>query len=310
MDDKIKKELKDWAEALCSYIPYFESIQGMEGCGWFLNEQPWRRTTCQFYRSEHYKLRDFYDSFYFGLFLDIGLDPENFHGITEGLGIQKGKMKEIIEQADLETVLEIIDFYYLERFSDYFSSKGTKDGIILMSLYRLRELINKDEISLSGKYLHNIRQSNFGSVHRYKYSVMEDRSSPEYYKVCTEKLCFYIPFFESVKGMVPPEQYPRRCAGSTPEPLPYMIYDETLCEFSKLMEDTGFQDFEYFFILEFRGTTEELLELIMTSDAETSRAMLAFYYRWERFDKGLWKAGAYNGTILAALYRLRELFQG
>ena len=304
MDEKIGKELKDWAEALCTYIPYFESIEGMEGCGWFLGKQSLDRTIRVFYCSEHYKLRDFFDSFYFGLFMGIGLEPENFLSDSVGPDIRK----ESIRQADAATVLETLYFYYLERFSDYFSSKGTKDGIILMALYRLKEILENGEMSLSGRYLQNIHPEEHYSVYRYKYRVMEDRSSYNYYRTCTEKLCFFIPFFENIRGKLPVDWYPEERPRKACRKTSHLTYDETLSEFFKLICDTGFRDFDYSVILEYKGTTEDLLELISVSDAEISRAMLTFYCQWERFDAGLWNVGAYNGTILTALYRLRELF--
>jgi len=114
-----------------------------------------------------------------------------------------------------------------------------------------------------------------------------------------QKLCAYIPFFES----------------TTPESiynlsLPYPEYDQTLYDFIADASVSKLMCTDYVEVIEKQGlnSPSKMVEAIDRADLNVLRAILTWVIRSERFCEGSWATALEEGVFLKILKRLQQLY--
>ncbi|MGD9676992.1 MAG: ADP-ribosylglycohydrolase family protein [Vulcanibacillus sp.] len=116
-------------------------------------------------------------------------------------------------------------------------------------------------------------------------------------KMGIDKLCSYIPYFET--ATVGEKQYN----------MPYPDYDRTLVQFIDDVYKTTLMTNNYLDIIKSRGINgeREMSAAIDTADLELVQAILTGYVRQERFCDGLWASAVEDKVFLKILKRLQQL---
>ena len=128
-------------------------------------------------------------------------------------------------------------------------------------------------------------------------------------RTCIEKLCSYIPYFETATRESVCHYEGGEKLGEKQFTMAYPVYDETLNEFIQEVYKTNIMCNNYDEVIHSRGldNEEEIKSSIDAADIELIKAILTGYVRQERFCDGLWASAVEDKTFLKILQRLRQL---
>jgi len=119
------------------------------------------------------------------------------------------------------------------------------------------------------------------------------------YKKGIEKLCSYIPYFETANKESVCKWSEGGKKGENLYAMSYPKYDDTLSEFIQEVYSTNLICQNYLDIINNNGfyDDEKMVKALDTDDLELIKAILTFYIRQERFCDGLWAALKWEITV-------------
>lgn len=128
-------------------------------------------------------------------------------------------------------------------------------------------------------------------------------------RTVSEKLCSYIPFFETATKESVCHWEGGEKLGEKQFTVAYPVYDDTLKEFIQEVNKTNIMCYNYLKIINIRGIhdEEQMRSSIDDADLELLKAILTSYIRQERFCDGVWAAAVEDKAFLKILKRLRLL---
>ena len=128
-------------------------------------------------------------------------------------------------------------------------------------------------------------------------------------RISTEKLCVFIPYFESVNKEDVCQWSGGEKLGENHFTMPYPDYERTLHDFIQEVYKSNIMCYDYLDIIHRRGLdgTEQMKSAIDDADLELTKAILTGYVRQERFCDGLWESAVEDKTFLRILKRLEQL---
>jgi ADP-ribosylglycohydrolase len=124
-----------------------------------------------------------------------------------------------------------------------------------------------------------------------------------------QKLCAYIPYFETATKESVYHWGGGEKLGEKQFTMPYPVYDENLKEFIQDIYNTSIMCDNYPEVIHNRGldNEEDMKNSIDDADLELIKAILTGYVRQERFCDGLWATAVEDKVFLKILQRLRQL---
>jgi len=128
-------------------------------------------------------------------------------------------------------------------------------------------------------------------------------------RISTEKLCAFIPYYESVNKEDVCQWSGGEKLGENHFTMSYPDYEQTLHDFIQEVYKSNIMCYDYLDIIHRRGLdgTEQMHSAIDTADFELAKAILTGYVRQERFCDGLWESAIENKIFLKILNRLQRL---
>ena len=128
-------------------------------------------------------------------------------------------------------------------------------------------------------------------------------------RTCIEKLCIYIPYFETATKKSVYHWDGGEKLGEKHFKLAYPVYEDTLRGFIQEVYNSNIMCNNYLDILQSHGLNneEQIINAIDDADFEIIKAILTGYIRQERFNDGLWASAVEDKIFLKILQRLKHL---